>query len=150
QRVVPVVRELAGAGVVVSVDTMRAEVARQAIAAGARLVNDVSGGRADEAMLPMVADSSAAYVCMHWRGHSEFMQEQATYADVVAEVRAELAERVEVALDTGIRPERLILDPGLGFAKDAEHDWALLGNLDELASLGYPLLVGGSRKRFLG
>ena len=152
-RVVPVIEQLAAAGAVVSVDTMRAEVAKAAIAAGAAVVNDVSGGLADPGILAVVADSEASYVAMHWRAHGDRMQEFAVYdgpGGVVAAVRDELAARVDAVLAAGIPADRLVLDPGLGFAKDAEHNWALLRGLDQVAGLGYPLLVGASRKAFLG
>jgi dihydropteroate synthase len=150
RRVVPVVRALAAEGVAVSVDTMRAATAEAAVAAGAVLVNDVSGGLGDPAMAGVVADLDVPYVLMHWRGHSDVMTSLATYGDVVADVRAELEERVGALLAAGVRRERLVLDPGLGFAKDADHGWALLAGLDRLADLGLPLLVGASRKRMLG
>ena len=149
RRVVPVVRELAAAGATVSVDTTRAAVAGAALDAGAGLVNDVSGGLADPAMLPLVAEAGVPYVLMHWRGHSDEMAARAHYGDVVAEVRDELSGRLDAAVAAGVDPGRGVLDPGLGFAKDAEHNWALLRRLDVLAGLG-PLLVGASRKRFLG
>ena len=149
-RVLPVVRALASEGVVVSVDTMRAEVADAAVRAGASWINDVSGGLADPEMLPMVARLGVGYVAMHWRAHSVEMDAAAVYADVVAEVRAELAGRRDAALAAGIDPGRLVLDPGIGFAKTGEHNWELLRHLDALASLGQPLLLGVSRKRFLG
>ena len=149
-RVVPVVEQLSAAGVPVSVDTMRAEVAVAAVAAGAMLVNDVSGGLADPDMLPAVAGLDAGYVAMHWRGHSDRMAGLASYTDVVAEVCAELSDRLDAARAAGVPRDRVILDPGLGFAKAAEHNWALLRGLDALAGLGRPLLVGASRKRFLG
>ncbi|WP_432523556.1 dihydropteroate synthase [Kineococcus sp. SYSU DK006] len=150
RRVLPVVRALAAAGVAVSVDTMRAEVARAAVEAGAVVVNDVSGGLADPDMAATVAGLDCAYVLSHWRGHSDVMTSLATYDDVVAEVRAELAARLEAVTAAGVAAERVVLDPGLGFAKAGEHDWALLAALEELAALGRPLLVGASRKRFLG
>jgi dihydropteroate synthase len=150
RRVIPVVRELAAAGGLVSVDTMRARVAEAAIAAGAGLVNDVSGGLADPGMVPFVAAAGVPYVAMHWRGHSEDMQRRAAYQDVVAEVTAELRARLEAVVAGGVDEERIILDPGLGFAKTAEHNWALLAHLDTLRSLGRPLLIGASRKTFLG
>ncbi|WP_204920285.1 dihydropteroate synthase [Microlunatus panaciterrae] len=150
RRVIPVITALAAAGAVVSVDTMRSEVAAAAIDAGAVLVNDVSGGRADPQMLTTVADRGVAYVCMHWRGHGEDMQSRAVYDDVVAEVVDELSEQVGAALKAGIGAERLILDPGFGFAKTGEHNWQLLQRLDEIEALGYPLLIGVSRKTFLG
>jgi dihydropteroate synthase len=148
RRVVPVVAALVAEGAEVSVDTTRAAVAAAAVEAGARLVNDVSGGLADPAMLPFVAGAGVGYVAMHWRGHSTDMQSRAVYDDVVAEVCAELAERRAAALDAGVRD--LVLDPGLGFAKNADHNWALLRRLDALVALDRPLLVGASRKGFLG
>ena len=148
-RVLPVVKALAGVGCV-SIDTMRAEVAAAAIDAGARLVNDVSGGGADPAMLPLVAEAGLPYICMHWRGHSADMQSRAVYADVVAEVVAELTRQIDHAERAGIAPERLIIDPGFGFAKTGEHNWQLLHRLSELEALGRPLLIGVSRKAFLG
>jgi dihydropteroate synthase len=150
RRVVPVVRELAAAGVLVSVDTMRATVAEQALAAGAVLVNDVSGGLADPAMVPMVAEAAVPFVVMHWRGFSEDMNSRAVYRNVVAEVLAELRRRMEAVVSGGIDPERIVVDPGLGFAKLAEHDLALVAHLPALRALGRPLLVAASRKRFLG
>lgn len=149
-RVVPVITALAAEGVVVSVDTMRAEVAQAALRAGAVIVNDVSGGLADPDILRVVADSDAAYVAMHWRAHATVMQQHATYDDVVREVRDELGARIEAALGAGIDESRIVIDPGLGFAKTAEHNWALLRRLDELDPLGFPVLVGSSRKSFLG
>ena len=150
RRVVPVVRALAEDGITVSVDTMRAATAARALAVGARLVNDVSGGLADPDMTRVVADSDADFVAMHWRGHSADMQSRARYDDVLAEVRTELLARVEALTAAGIDPARLILDPGLGFAKTAEHNWALLRGLDELRGLGHRVLLGTSRKGFLG
>ncbi|GHB68654.1 dihydropteroate synthase [Streptomyces xanthochromogenes] len=150
RRVIPVVRGLAAEGVTVSVDTMRARVAEQAIAAGAVLVNDVSGGLADPAMIPAVAATGAPFVVMHWRGFSQDMNARAVYTDVVAEVVAELRARTEAVIEGGIAPERLVIDPGLGFAKQADHDLALLAHLAELRALGRPVLVAASRKRFLG
>ena len=152
-RVVPVIEQLAAAGAVVSVDTMRCEVAEAACRAGARVVNDVSGGLADPDILRVVAAYDVTYVAMHWRAHSDHMQELAVYdgpGGVVAGVRRELAERMEAALAAGVAEHRLVLDPGLGFAKTAEQNWQLLQGLDEIAALGRPLLVGSSRKSFLG
>jgi dihydropteroate synthase len=152
-RVVPVITALAGAGARVSVDTMRAEVARAAIDAGATVVNDVSGGLADPDILRVVADSEATYVAMHWRAHADHMADFATYdgpGGVVGTVRDELAERAWAALAAGIAADRLVLDPGLGFAKRGEHNWELLAGLEAIAGLGHPLLVGASRKSFLG
>jgi dihydropteroate synthase len=152
-RVVPAIRVLVAEGARVSVDTMRSEVAEQALAAGATIVNDVSGGLADPRILDVVAASDATYVCMHWRGHSDRMQQLASYdvpGGVVAAVRDELCERVDDARAAGIPDERIVLDPGLGFAKRAEHNWALLAGLSVFQSLGFRLLVGPSRKSFLG
>lgn len=150
RRTVAVVRRLADAGVPVSIDTMRAAVAEAALEAGAVMVNDVSGGLADEDMARVVADAGCPFVVMHWRGHSEQMASQAVYDDVVAEVRGELARRVEALVAAGVGEDRLVLDPGIGFAKDVTHSWALLGHLEALDELGLPLLVGVSRKRFVG
>jgi dihydropteroate synthase len=150
RRILPVVRELAAAGVRTSVDTTRADVAESAIDAGATLVNDVSGGLADAGMAKLVADAGVPWVLMHWRGHSREMYAAARYGDVVTEVCAELTARVEDVVAAGVPPEQLVLDPGLGFAKNAEHNWALLGGLDRLLGLGLPVLLGASRKTFLG
>jgi dihydropteroate synthase len=149
RRVLPVVRALASS-TYLSVDTMRAEVAAAALDAGARMVNDVSGGQADQAMLGLVADAEVPYVVMHWRGHSTQMESRAEYVDVVAEVVSELAAQLAQAEQAGVAPERLIVDPGFGFAKTGEHNWELLQRLDELDRLERPLLMGVSRKRFLG
>jgi dihydropteroate synthase len=150
RRVLPVIGELVAAGACVSVDTMRTQVAEPAIAAGARVVNDVSGGQADPAMLRLIAESGLAYICMHWRGHSEDMQSKASYADVVADVVAELRTQLDEADRAGIAADKVIIDPGFGFAKTAEHNWELLDRLDEFDVLRRPLLVGVSRKTFLG
>ncbi|MFJ4975588.1 dihydropteroate synthase [Streptomyces coeruleorubidus] len=150
RRVVPVVRGLASEGVTVSVDTMRASVAERALAAGAALVNDVSGGLADPRMIPAVADAGAPFVVMHWRGFLQGGNVRGVYADVVTEVVDELHARVEAVLAGGIAPDRIVVDPGLGFSKDAEHDLALIAGLDRVLALGHPLLVAASRKRFLG
>ncbi len=149
-RVLPVVRALVAQGVSVSVDTMRATTAVAAVDDGAVVINDVSGGLADPSMLAQVARLAVPYVAMHWRGPSASMESRATYADVVAEVRDELSLRLVAAVELGIDPARMILDPGLGFAKTAEHNWTLLAHLEQLESLGRPLLIGASRKRFLG
>ncbi len=149
-RVEPVIRELTRQGVAVSVDTMRAEVARAAVDAGAKLVNDVSGGLADPEMPRVVAASGVAYVVMHWRGHSHTMQSRAVYGDVVTEVCDELVKRVASVLAEGVAEEQIVLDPGLGFSKNPEHNWALVAATERLAGLGRPLLIGASRKRFLG
>ncbi|TFV71269.1 dihydropteroate synthase [Blastococcus sp. CT_GayMR20] len=150
RRVIPVIRELSAAGVRTSVDTTRAEVAEAAIVAGATLVNDVSGGLADKNMADLVAEAGVPWVLMHWRGHSREMYAAARYGDVVTEVCAELTARVEDVVAAGVAPEQLVLDPGLGFAKRGEHNWALLAHLDRLVALGLPVLVGASRKTFLG
>lgn len=149
-RVLPVIRELSGAGMTVSIDTMRAQVAQAAVQAGASIVNDVSGGRADETMHGVMARLDVPYVIMHWRGHSDRMDELARYYDPVAQVCEELQEQVDKAVAAGVDGSALILDPGIGFAKNAEHNWQVLRGLDRLDSLGFPLLVGPSRKRFLG
>jgi dihydropteroate synthase len=149
-RVLPVVRELVAEGVGVSIDTSRAAVAEAAVEAGASVVNDVSGGQADPAMAATVASARVPWILMHWRGHSDRMNALASYADVVGEVRDELVARVDAAVLAGVEPSRLVLDPGLGFAKTAAHNWALLRRLDVLTALGFPVLVGASRKRFLG
>jgi dihydropteroate synthase len=149
-RVVPVVRQLVAAGVAVSLDTTRAAVAAQALEAGATVVNDVSGGLADPDMARVVADAGCPWILMHWRSHSREMQNLAVYDDVVGDVVDELSQRVDAAVAAGVDPAQLILDPGLGFAKTAEHNWALLAHLDVLLRLGLPVLVGASRKSFLG
>jgi dihydropteroate synthase len=150
RRVLPVVRALAAAGAVVSIDTMRASTAEAALGAGARIVNDVSGGLADPDLLHVVADAGVPYVVMHWRGHSDGMQARAVYADVVREVRDELAARIDAVVAAGVAVRQIVIDPGLGFAKDARHNWGLLAHLDVLVALGAPVLVGASRKSFLG
>jgi dihydropteroate synthase len=155
RRVGPVIAGLASEGVLVSVDTMRAEVAQAALDAGARLVNDVSGGLADPDMPRLVARAGVPYVVMHWRGHSHRMQDRAVYRDTVAEVCEELRRRVDAVAAEGVDPSLIVVDPGLGFAKLPEHNWTLLTHLDQVAHLGmagpvFPVLVGASRKRFLG
>ena len=149
-RVLPVIRELVAAGVPLSIDTTRASVAARALEAGVTVVNDVSGGLADPDMARVVADARAPWILMHWRAHSHRMQDLAVYDDVVGEVRDELSQRVADAVAAGVDPGQLILDPGLGFAKTAEHNWTLLAHLDALLRLGLPVLVGASRKSFLG
>jgi len=148
-RVLPVVAALARRGVAVSVDTMNASTAREAISAGAAIINDVSGGLADPEMATIVAGAEVRYIAMHWRGHSDVMAKQANYGDVADDVRRELGARVTELMGRGIREEQLILDPGLGFAKDAHHNWQVLSHLDRIRSLGFPVLIGASRKRFL-
>ena len=150
-RVIPVIMELKELGAVVSIDTTRAEIARIAISRGAAIVNDISGGLADPKMAALIANSpDVQFVVMHWRGEAKDMQSRATYKDVVVEVREELEKRVTTLIAHGINPEQIILDPGIGFAKSGEHNWELLRSVDRLQLLGYPLLVGASRKRFLG
>jgi dihydropteroate synthase len=149
-RTIPVIAELARHGAKISIDTMRASTAKAAIKAGAAIVNDVSGGLADSHMLNTVAELDVPYIAMHWRGLSKDMNSKAIYTDVVAEVISELQERITAALDAGIKPANLIIDPGLGFAKDADHNWAIIDSMNRFVELGYPVLVGGSRKRFLG
>lgn len=152
-RVLPVIEALRAQGALVSVDTMRAEVAQAAIQAGARIVNDVSGGLADPEILSVVAQSDTVYVAMHWRAHADTMTAHAKYdtpGGVVAAVREELAERAQACAEAGIDPDRVILDPGLGFAKQPAHNWELLRHLADLESLGHRMLVGASRKSFLG
>jgi dihydropteroate synthase len=154
-RVIPVVTQLAAAGACVSVDTMRAEVARLAVAAGAAMVNDVSGGLADPGMVAVVAAAGVPYVVVHWRGHSADMYGKAVYGDVLTEVRDELGYRVQAVIAEGVDPAQIIVDPGLGFAKHAEHNWELLAHLPQVSALSadggpFPLLVAASRKRFIG
>ncbi|HET8896032.1 MAG TPA: dihydropteroate synthase [Protaetiibacter sp.] len=149
-RVLPVIRELVARDIPVSIDTMNAATAAAAIEAGAALVNDVSGGLADRGMPRLIAETGIEYVAMHWRGHSATMDNLAVYTDVVRDVRNELKHRVAELIVAGVRPERIILDPGLGFAKTAQHNWQLLGRLRELETLGHRVLIGASRKKFLG
>jgi dihydropteroate synthase len=151
-RVVPVIRELVAAGVPTSVDTMRARVAEAALAAGVSVVNDVSGGRADPDMVKVVAAAEVPWILMHWRAGADYRHIGPAdhYDDVVAEVIAELSVQVDLALSAGVQLDRLVLDPGLGFAKNADHNWTLLGALPELSAMRLPILIGASRKRFLG
>ena len=149
-RVIPVIRELAKKGVVISIDTMRATTAKLAVEAGASIVNDVSGGAADPDMFSTVASLGCKYTLMHWRGHSKDMNEKAIYGDVVSEVIEEVTLQLDKALAAGVKRENIILDPGIGFAKNAEHNWEVLNRIDEFVALGYPVLIGHSRKRFLG
>lgn len=150
RRVIPVIEALVAKGVRVSIDTYRAVVAERALAAGASVVNDVSGGLGDPDMAAVVRAAGCPWILMHWRGHSRRMQDLAHYVDVVDDVRRELAERVEAANQAGISSDRIVIDPGLGFAKTAEHNWALLAHLDVLVGFGLPVLIGASRKSFLG
>ena len=150
-RVIPVLKELAKKDTPISIDTTRASVAEQAIKLGVSYVNDVSGGLADPEMYKLIAKHpKVQYIIMHWRAHSKTMQDHAIYKDVVKEVKEELEERIEDAIKAGVNPDQIIIDPGLGFAKLPEHNWELLRNIDRIALLGYPILIGASRKRFLG
>jgi len=150
ERVIPVVSELVAKSVVVSVDTMRAEVACQAVAAGAHIINDVSSGQSDPEMFSVISEAQIPYIMMHWRGHSASMNDQANYIDLVQEVKGELAAQLAKAIGAGISQQRIVLDPGLGFAKTPEQNWPILKHIQDFAALGCPLLVGASRKRFLG
>ena len=149
-RVLPVIAALAAKGLRVSVDTMRASTARKAIAAGASIINDVSGGAADPEMFSTAAELGCTYILMHWRGHSIDMNKKAIYTDVVAEVISEINNQLDKAIAAGVEKQNIVLDPGIGFAKDAEHNWEILRRIDEITALGYPVLIGHSRKRFLG
>ncbi|MGC3022886.1 dihydropteroate synthase [Brevibacterium sp. FAM 24630] len=149
RRVVPVVRDLAAAGAVISVDTMRASVARDSLAAGAHIINDVSAGQSDPTMLSVAAETGAPIVLMHWRGYLDQASATFHYEDVVAEVIGELRTRIDEAIAVGVKPENIIVDPGLGFSKNAEHNWQLLAALNEFAALDHRLLVAASRKRFI-
>lgn len=150
ERTIPVIAELARHGTRISIDTMRASTAEAAIKAGASIINDVSGGLADSQMLQTAARLKVPYIAMHWRGQSKDMNSKAIYNNVVNDVISELQERITAALDAGIDASNLIIDPGLGFAKDAEHNWAIIDSIDSFVEMGYPVLIGASRKRFLG
>jgi len=150
ERTIPVITELAKHGARISIDTMRASTAEAAVKAGASIINDVSGGLADPEMLQTAARLGVPYIAMHWRGQSKDMNSKAIYNDVVIDVISELQERITAALDAGIEVGNLIIDPGLGFAKDAEHNWEIIDSIDSFVDLGYPVLIGASRKRFLG
>lgn len=150
-RVIPVISELKKLGATISIDTMRAQIASEAIKAGATYINDVSGGLADPEMVKtVVTNPQIQYIAMHWRAHSKNMQDLAIYKDVVREVKDELQDRIDNLISAGADPDQLIIDPGLGFAKNGEHNWEILRNLDRLALLGFPILIGASRKKFLG
>jgi dihydropteroate synthase len=149
-RVIPVIKALAGKGADISIDTMRASTALLAVEAGASIVNDVSGGAADPEMFSTVAVLGCKYTLMHWRGHSKDMNSKAQYGDVIADVIHEVTIQLDRALAAGIKRENIVLDPGLGFAKDAEHNWEILDRIEEFTALGYPVLIGHSRKRFIG
>ena len=150
ERTIPVITELAKHGARISIDTMRVSTAAAAIKAGASIINDVSGGLADPEMLQTAARLGVPYIAMHWRGQSKDMNSRAIYNDVVIDVISELQERITAALDAGIEVGNLIIDPGLGFAKDGEHNWEIIDSIDSFVDLGYPVLIGASRKRFLG
>jgi dihydropteroate synthase len=150
RRVINVISKLADAGKPISIDTMRASTARAAVIAGASIINDVSGGLADAAMLDTAAELNVPYIAMHWRGHSKEMNDLAVYTNVVEEVIAELNLRIQAALSAGVSKSNLIIDPGIGFAKEAADNWAVIEEIERFVALGYPVLVGGSRKRFLG
>ncbi|CAN2224437.1 FolP Dihydropteroate synthase and related enzymes [Candidatus Nanopelagicaceae bacterium] len=150
RRVIPVIEKLAQTGIPISIDTMHAQTAELAITAGASIVNDVSGGLADGLMHEVVAEMGCPYILMHWRGHSKDMNSQAIYGDVVKDVIAEISTQIDAALGSGIAKNNLIIDPGLGFSKDAPQNWEILNRIDEIIDLGFPVLIGGSRKRFLG
>ncbi len=150
RRVLPVIRELTARGIRTSIDTMNAETARAVVEAGAEWINDVSGGQADPAMFATAAELGCGYMLSHWRGHSADMNALARYADAAFDVRDELRVQLDAALDAGVHGSRLVIDPGLGFAKNHEHNWRILGRLDVLEELGHPVLIGASRKRFTG
>jgi dihydropteroate synthase len=149
-RVLPVIAELSKHGAKISIDTMRADTAEKAVQAGAAIINDVSGGLSDPAMFATVKKLGVPYILMHWRGESKEMNSRAIYKDVVNDVISEINSQIEAAIDAGINKSQIIIDPGLGFAKDAEHNWEILRNLKQFTSMGYPVLIGASRKRFLG
>jgi dihydropteroate synthase len=150
RRVINVISKLVDAGKPISIDTMRASTARAAVIAGASMINDVSGGLADAAMLDTAAELQVPYIAMHWRGHSKEMNDLAVYTNVVEEVIAELSLRIQAALSAGVSKSNLIIDPGIGFAKEAADNWAIIEEIERFVALGYPVLVGASRKRFLG
>jgi dihydropteroate synthase len=155
ERVIPIIRQLKAASwfleskALISVDTMNSQTAAAAIEAGADIINDVSGGLADPKMFAAVAPSSARFVLSHWRGQSDQMDQLNHYDDIATDVVAELAEQVAIAVAAGIARDRIIVDPGLGFAKDIQQNWKLVARLDELEKIGLPILVGASRKRFI-
>lgn len=150
RRILPVIRALAADGIRVSIDTMNAHTARAGVEAGVEIINDVSGGLADPLMAAVAAETGVTFVLSHWRGHSAEMDARSQYGDVVADVRAELVAQLGAVEAAGVRRERIVLDPGLGFAKQSDHNWAILSRISELQSIGLPVLVGASRKRFLG
>jgi dihydropteroate synthase len=149
KRVIPVIEELTNLGIITSIDTMRSQTAQAAAKAGAQIVNDVSGGLADENMHKTVATLDLPYVLMHWRGHSNVMDDMAKYSNVVTEVLKEIDTQVQKAIKSGVQKNKIVIDPGLGFAKNPEHNWEILKKFEQLHSLGLPIYVGASRKRFL-
>ena len=149
-RVLPVIAGLVDSGVAISIDTMRAEVARAAIEAGACMINDVSGGKSDPEMLSYVSTLTVPYILMHWRGPSNIMNTLTDYNDVVADVTSEISKQVDLGVAAGIARERIAVDPGIGFAKTVDQNWPILKHLDVLEGLGLPILMGASRKKFLG
>lgn len=150
-RVLPVIKAIAelDLGASISIDTMNADTAELAIAAGANIINDVSGGLADEAMLGVAAKHDVLIILSHWRGHSDIINTMASYQNVAEEVAAELQARVDAAMAAGVSRDKIVVDPGLGFAKDMKQNWQLVARLDEIEKLGLPILVGASRKRFI-
>lgn len=150
RRVIPILKEVLELGATVSVDTTRAEIAEAAINLGAQYINDVSGGLADANMAKVIADSGSKYIAMHWRGHSATMMDYSQYSDVVSEVKLELTERIDALMNTGVKKKQIIIDPGIGFSKLPVHNWEILRRLDELQELKFPVLIGASRKKFLG
>ncbi|MET0888038.1 MAG: dihydropteroate synthase [Mycetocola sp.] len=150
RRILPVLRALSADGIRLSVDTMNADTAMASVEAGAEIINDVSGGLADPLMASVAAETGALFMLSHWRGHSTEMDSRSDYDDVVSDVRAELVAQLTAVEAAGVARERIILDPGLGFAKTSDHNWEILSRLDELQSIGLPLLIGASRKRFVG
>ena len=149
KRVIPVIQELKKENILISIDTMKHQVATAAVEAGAIIVNDVSGGLADEKMFETAGKLNVPYVLMHWRGHSKSMDDLAKYNNVTQEVISELNSQVKKAIDQGIKKEKIVLDPGLGFAKNPEHNWQILKDINKLNELNFPIYIGASRKRFL-
>lgn len=149
-RVLPIISALANTGAVLSIDTMRTEVAQVAVSAGAQIVNDVSGGKADPEMLSYMATLDIPYILMHWRGPSNIMNTLTDYTDVVTDVASEISSQVDVAVAAGVARDRIVVDPGIGFAKTVDQNWPILKHLDVLENLGLPILMGASRKKFLG
>lgn len=150
RRVIPVIRELASSGVAISVDTTRARIAEAAIAAGAHIINDVSGGLADPEMDRTAAETGAVFIAMHWRGHATVMDDLEHYDDVYVDVKRELMQRIDQLLAAGVQAHQIVLDPGLGFSKSGANNWPLLAHTADFVELGFPVLIGASRKRFLG